>query len=79
MLDENIIIEIRDVSKAYPGVLALNKVSVDIKYGTVHCILGENGAGKSTLIKILSGAEKKDSGKIFLTILNSNQRQFMKL
>jgi ribose transport system ATP-binding protein len=54
------------ISKRYPGVLALDDVSFDVGRGEVHCLLGENGAGKSTLMKILSGALKKDAGKIFI-------------
>jgi ribose transport system ATP-binding protein len=60
------LLEMRGIVKQYPGVLALDKVSVDLKPGEVHCLLGENGAGKSTLMKILSGAEKKDEGEIFI-------------
>ena len=53
-----------EISKAFPGVVALNRVSVDFRPGEVHALLGENGAGKSTLIKILSGAQSADSGTI---------------
>lgn len=62
----NNLLEMRGIVKQYPGVLALDKVSIDLKSGEVHCIIGENGAGKSTLMKILSGAIKKDSGDIFI-------------
>lgn len=51
--------------KTFPGVLALNNVSFDIKKNTVHCIVGENGAGKSTFIKILTGAMAKSGGEIY--------------
>ena len=59
-----IILSIRDVSKSFPGVKALDRVSIDVRRGTVHGIVGENGAGKSTLMKILSGVYQKDSGTI---------------
>ena len=62
--DTDVILSINKVSKAFPGVLALDEVSIDIKRGMVHGIVGENGAGKSTLMKILSGVFKKDSGEI---------------
>lgn len=63
--DNDLILSIQHVSKEFPGVKALDDVSLDIKKGTVHGIVGENGAGKSTLMKILSGVYKKDSGKIY--------------
>jgi ribose transport system ATP-binding protein len=63
-VDPGIILSIRDVSKTFPGVKALDKVSVDVRRGTVHGIVGENGAGKSTLMKILSGVYQKDSGTV---------------
>ncbi|HOE65649.1 MAG TPA: sugar ABC transporter ATP-binding protein [Candidatus Hydrogenedentes bacterium] len=59
-------LEMRDVVKRFPGVLALNRVQLDLKPGEVHCLLGENGAGKSTLMKILAGAQPMDSGEIRL-------------
>jgi ribose transport system ATP-binding protein len=62
MSDE--ILSIRNVTKTYPGVVALDHYSMDFRAGEVHALLGENGAGKSTLIKIISGAIEPDSGKI---------------
>lgn len=62
--DPQIILSIKDVCKSFPGVKALDKVSIEIQRGVVHGIVGENGAGKSTLMKILSGVYKKDSGTI---------------
>jgi ribose transport system ATP-binding protein len=60
----DVILSIRDVCKSFPGVRALDGVSMDVKRGTVHGVVGENGAGKSTLMKILSGVYEKDSGTI---------------
>jgi ribose transport system ATP-binding protein len=57
-------LEIQNLSKSYPGVQALKEVSFSIAPGHLHTLVGENGAGKSTLIKILSGAERPDSGSI---------------
>lgn len=58
------LLSIKDVSKAFPGVKALDRVSLEVSPGIVHGIVGENGAGKSTLMKILSGVYEKDSGEI---------------
>ncbi|MDR3276493.1 MAG: ATP-binding cassette domain-containing protein, partial [Treponema sp.] len=62
-----------DVTKKFPGVTALDKVSLQVKGGTVHALVGENGAGKSTLMKCLFGMYKMDAGKI---ILNRTERSF---
>lgn len=56
---------LENISKAFPGVKALNNVSISIEKGEVLALMGENGAGKSTLIKILAGAYKMDSGEIY--------------
>ena len=58
------VLDVAGVSKAFPGVLALDDVSMTVRAGSVHALMGENGAGKSTLIKILAGAYAKDSGTI---------------
>ena len=58
------LLELRHISKQYPGVLALNDVTLEIKKGETHAIVGENGAGKSTMIKILSGAIVPSEGTV---------------
>ncbi len=58
------LLTIRDVSKEFPGVKALDHISLEVTGGLVHGIVGENGAGKSTLMKILSGVYEKDSGEV---------------
>ncbi len=60
------LIEVRGLSKEFPGVRALDEVSMTILAGEVHALVGENGAGKSTLVKILSGVEQPDGGAMFL-------------
>jgi ribose transport system ATP-binding protein len=62
----DVLLELRHISKQYPGVLALDDVSVRFRKGEVHALVGENGAGKSTLIKVLSGAISPDQGEIVL-------------
>lgn len=58
------VLKMKNITKRYPGVVALDNVSVDFEEGEVHALLGENGAGKSTLIKVLSGAIQNDEGSI---------------
>jgi ABC-type sugar transport system ATPase subunit len=64
-MNDDYIISMRNISKRFPGVTALDDVSFRIKKGEVHVLMGENGAGKSTLIKILTGIYKQDSGSVF--------------
>ena len=60
------LLEMRNISKSFPGVKALDKVSLTVRAGTVHALMGENGAGKSTLMKSLFGMYNPDEGEIFL-------------
>ena len=59
-------LEMRDVSKTFPGVRALNRIDLQVRLGEVHALAGENGAGKSTLMKILTGVYKADPGGTIL-------------
>lgn len=65
-IDNDCILRMINITKRFPGVVALDKVSFDLRKGEIHVLLGENGAGKSTLIKIISGAYKKDEGEIYI-------------
>ncbi len=66
LIMDKYLLEMRNIKKVFPGVVALNDVNLTVKPGEVHVLLGENGAGKSTLIKILSGAYSKTEGEIFI-------------
>lgn len=60
------ILEMRDITKTFPGVKALDKVSFSVKQGEIHGLVGENGAGKSTLMKVLNGVLEADSGTMLV-------------
>ena len=60
----DLILDIKNITKSFPKVIANNKVSFGIKKNSVHAILGENGAGKSTFVKILYGLLEPDGGSI---------------
>lgn len=60
------VLEMKDITKVFPGVVALDKVSLKVRPGTVHALMGENGAGKSTLMKCLFGIYRPDGGEIRL-------------
>lgn len=68
------ILELQHVTKEYPGVVALNDVSMEFEQGEIHSIMGENGAGKSTMIKIIAGAIHANRGKVII-----NGKEFEKL
>ena len=59
------LLEVRIVTKYFPGVVALKQVSLTLEEGEVLALIGENGAGKSTLMKILAGIQQPDLGKLF--------------
>jgi ribose transport system ATP-binding protein len=65
MGDVELLLKLEGVTKRFPGVMALNSVSLEVARGEVHGITGENGAGKSTLIKTLTGAYHPDAGSIY--------------
>ena len=66
MDQNNIVLEMRNISKQFPGVKALDQVSLSVRAGSVHAVMGENGAGKSTLMKCAFGIYQPDEGEIFV-------------
>ncbi|MGI6169920.1 MAG: sugar ABC transporter ATP-binding protein [Christensenellales bacterium] len=68
-----VVAELKDITKIFPGVTALDNMSLQLKKGEVHGLIGENGAGKSTLIKVLSGVHTPDKGEI---LINGEQVTF---
>ncbi|MGI6174559.1 MAG: sugar ABC transporter ATP-binding protein [Christensenellales bacterium] len=74
------VLEMKNISKTFPGVKALDNVSLAVKPGEVHAVMGENGAGKSTLMKIIMGIYTADSGEMLVegqTIVNRNPQEAM--
>lgn len=65
-MKSDVLLEMKDICKSFGGVRALDKVSLRVRRGTVHALMGENGAGKSTLMKCLFGIYSRDSGEILL-------------
>lgn len=68
----DILLEMKNISKSFPGVRALDDVSLKVRRGTVHALMGENGAGKSTLINVFSGFIMPTAEKFFLRVKESN-------
>ncbi len=60
------VLVLNNITKIYPGVIALKNVSIDFERGKVHCLMGENGAGKSTLARILTGLRIPDEGTVLI-------------
>ena len=65
-MSENYALQLHHITKTFPGVTALDDASFDVRYGTVHSIVGENGAGKSTLLEIINGMHTPDKGEILI-------------
>src|SRR4051812_47344655 len=65
-LPDSSLLEMRQIGKKFPGVIALDAVDFTVRAGEIHALLGENGAGKSTLIKVLTGVHSANSGEIRL-------------
>ena len=69
-MENKVIVELKNIRKEFPGVLALDQVNMKIREGHVHALVGENGAGKSTLMKILSGTYQNYGVQV---LLNGNE------
>ncbi|MEW8120036.1 MAG: ATP-binding cassette domain-containing protein, partial [Candidatus Thiodiazotropha sp.] len=65
-MDQQFVIEVFNLTKSFPGVIALDDINLKVRAGSVHCIIGENGAGKSTLVRALTGLYKSDAGRILI-------------
>ena len=63
-MSNDVVLSMRDISKTFPGVKALQHVDFTLRKGEIHALMGENGAGKSTLIKVLTGVHSLDGGEI---------------
>ena len=72
-MDNNLLLEMKQIDKQFTGVHALDRVDFSVRKGEIHALMGENGAGKSTLIKVLTGLYSKDSGQI---IFDGEERNF---
>lgn len=60
------VLELKGITKIFPGVKALDRVSFQLKPGEIHALMGENGAGKSTFIKVITGVHKAEEGEMYL-------------
>ena len=65
-MTDSVFVELKNITKIFPGVTALDDVSISLNKGQIHGLVGENGAGKSTLIKVLSGVYRPEKGDIYI-------------
>ena len=65
-MDKEIIVEMKHITKLFPGVVANDDISISIQKGEIYALLGENGAGKSTLMSILFGLYQPDHGELYI-------------
>lgn len=72
MEDKKVLISMRDITKKFPGVVALDHAELTINSGEIHALMGENGAGKSTIIKCLTGVYERDGGEVHMDGIEGN-------
>ena len=82
-MSNDIVLKMRDISKTFPGVKALQHVDFTLRKGEIHALMGENGAGKSTIIKVLTGVHEFETGEIYIdgsekSIINKSPEQAQK-
>ena len=73
-MEGNVVLTMRDISKTFPGVKALQHVDFTLRKGEIHALMGENGAGKSTLIKVLTGVHEFENGEKTVRLLINHLR-----
>ena len=66
------VLELKGITKIFPGVKALNNVQFQLKPGEVHALMGENGAGKSTFIKVITGVHKAEEGERYRSRISAS-------
>lgn len=71
-MQDNVLITMRDITKTFPGVVALDHAQLTIRRGEIHALMGENGAGKSTIIKCLTGVYERDAGEVHMDGVEGN-------
>ncbi len=71
-MEENVLITMRNITKTFPGVVALDHAQLTLRKGEIHALMGENGAGKSTIIKCLTGVYERDAGEVYMDGVEGN-------
>jgi simple sugar transport system ATP-binding protein len=71
-MENNVLIEMRNIRKTFPGVVALDNAQLTLHRGEIHALMGENGAGKSTIIKCLTGVYERDAGEVYMDGVEGN-------